>query len=160
MGGRRLARSESGQAVVEFALILPILMLVIVGIFKFGVSFNNYLSLTDAVRSGARQLSLERGQGGSDPNVPCQDTVARVTSAAGGLDLPALTITVEPDANDLDPTHKYVVVGSSPATGICTALTAGNPAKVTATYPCDAEILGIDFAPGCQLTATATVRTE
>jgi Flp pilus assembly protein TadG len=143
-------RADSGQSLVEFALILPVLMIVILGILKFGTSYNHYLTLTDAVRSGARQLALERGQGGSDPNIPCQDAVARILAAAGGLDKANLKIVV----------NSSYVYASSSASGTCATLVSGNAATVSATYPCDATIFGIDFAPGCKLSATASERTE
>ncbi len=130
-------------------------MLIVLGIFKFGVSFNNYLTLTDAVRSGARQLALERGQGGSDPSIPCSDSLGRVQSSASSLDQSKLTISVFPT-----PGSTYKWTSTTGTTGSCGDLVSGNPATVTATYPCDATILGIDFAPGCKLSASATERTE
>src|SRR6266568_9297867 len=50
---RPRARAEQGQSLVELALVLPFLMLVVLGIVKFGLAYNNYLILTDAVRTGA-----------------------------------------------------------------------------------------------------------
>ena len=58
---RRRSRREEGQAMVEFALVLPVLLLVLLAIMKFGLLFENYLTLTDAVRSGARTLAIGRG---------------------------------------------------------------------------------------------------
>ncbi len=46
---------------VEFALVLPVLLIVLLAIMKFGLLFENYLTLTDAVRSGARTLAIGRG---------------------------------------------------------------------------------------------------
>ena len=48
---------------VEFALVLPVLLLVLLAILRFGLLFENYLTLTDAVRSGARTLAIGRGDG-------------------------------------------------------------------------------------------------
>ena len=140
---------------VEFALVLPLVVLLIVGIFKFGVLFNHYLTLTDAVRSGARQLAVERGQGGVDVSVPCSDAVARVKSTAGSLDLSQLAITVK--ANASAPSSTYV---SPPDAGTCATMVSGEAAVVSATYPCEATIIGINFVPGCTLKASATERTE
>ena len=39
---------------VEFTLVLPVLLVVLFGIIQFGITFNNYISLTDSVRAGAR----------------------------------------------------------------------------------------------------------
>jgi hypothetical protein len=38
----------------------------------------------------------------------------------------------------------------------CPTLNAADPATLSATYPCDLTVLGINFAPGCRLSATAT----
>lgn len=47
-------RSEKGQALVEFALVAPLLLLLLFAIIQFGIAFKNSLTLTDAVRAGAR----------------------------------------------------------------------------------------------------------
>ncbi len=73
--------SERGQTMVEFALVLPILLVLLLGIFQFGVAFNNYVTLTDAVRSGARVAAVSRNS--SNPAGACR---AQVLAAAGGLD--------------------------------------------------------------------------
>lgn len=55
---RRTARSGAsparGQSLVEFALVLTPLMLVLLGIIQFGFIFNSYVTMTNAVREGAR----------------------------------------------------------------------------------------------------------
>jgi Flp pilus assembly protein TadG len=48
------ARGDEGQAVVEFALIAPILILLLVGIFEFGRAWSAHQAVTDAAREGAR----------------------------------------------------------------------------------------------------------
>lgn len=47
-------RREDGQAMVEFALVLPIFLLILCGIIDFGWLFYNQLSLNNACREGAR----------------------------------------------------------------------------------------------------------
>ena len=44
----------------EFALILPLLVVLLFGIIQFGIIFNNYVTLTDAVRAGAREAAVSR----------------------------------------------------------------------------------------------------
>src|SRR3712207_3323787 len=53
-------RNEKGQSVAEFALVLPLLMLVLLGIVQFGMVFKQYITLTDAVREGARKAAVSR----------------------------------------------------------------------------------------------------
>jgi Flp pilus assembly protein TadG len=57
----RIAWWERGAAVVEFALALPILLLIAVGTAQFGLILNDYITMTDAVRTGARQFAISRG---------------------------------------------------------------------------------------------------
>ena len=49
---------QKGQGVIEFALVLPLLMLVIMGLCYFGMAFSDYLVLNNDVRSIAREASL------------------------------------------------------------------------------------------------------
>ena len=49
-----MKKREDGQAMVEFALILPIFLLILCGIIDFGWLFYNQLSLNNACREGAR----------------------------------------------------------------------------------------------------------
>ena len=49
---------QKGQGVIEFALVLPFLMLIIMGMCYFGMAFSDYLMLNNNVRSIAREASL------------------------------------------------------------------------------------------------------
>jgi Flp pilus assembly protein TadG len=51
---RRGLRSEEGAQLVEFALVLPLLLLVVLAIADFGFMFQRYEVLTNAAREGAR----------------------------------------------------------------------------------------------------------
>jgi Flp pilus assembly protein TadG len=74
-------RNERGQTMTEFAFVLPILIVLMLGIVQFGIAFNNYVSLTDAVRAGARKAAVSRHE--SDPAGACK---AQVLASAGNLD--------------------------------------------------------------------------
>lgn len=76
-------RSERGAAAVEFALILPLLTVLLFGIIEFGRAYNAQVTLTHAVREGARALAI----GDEDPEL-----VTR--AAAPALDAAELVITV------------------------------------------------------------------
>jgi len=73
-------KEERGQTMAELALVLPVLLVLLLGIAQFGVAFNNYISLTDAVRAGARVAAVSRNS--SDPAGACR---ARVLASAGSL---------------------------------------------------------------------------
>jgi len=141
---------ERGQALVEFAIVIPILCLLVLGIIKFGEVFSNYSQLIDATRSSARQFAIERGQGD-----PCGDTVGRLVAAAGSLSSGSISVTITESG---DPATYTYSGGSS--SGACPTLVAGSAATVAATYPCDLLILGVSYVPGCTLHASATERVE
>lgn len=84
---RKLLQKKRGQAIVEFALILPIFILILVGIMEFGLLFHQYLVVTSASREGARTAAL----GGTDA-----ETVAIVNAAAASVNAGQLTTVVSP----------------------------------------------------------------
>ena len=61
MFGRRnkIFKNEKGASAVEFALILPILVVLIFGVFEFAIAFNNYITITHAAREGARRAAVD-----------------------------------------------------------------------------------------------------
>ena len=54
----RLRKNESGQPLVEFALIASLLFLILFGIVEFGRIFHAYLVVTSAAREGARKAAV------------------------------------------------------------------------------------------------------
>ena len=51
---KRLKSCEKGVAAVEFALILPVLMLIVFGILNYGILLYDQAVITNAAREGAR----------------------------------------------------------------------------------------------------------
>jgi Flp pilus assembly protein TadG len=60
----RLSR-EDGQAAVEFALVLPLLLLVLFAIVEFGRAYNAYNDLNQMAADGARFAAVARYPGSS-----------------------------------------------------------------------------------------------
>lgn len=54
-------KRESGQSLVEFALIVPLLILIVLGIIEFGWIFNGKITTTSAAREGARVAAVPAG---------------------------------------------------------------------------------------------------
>ena len=127
-----LVSDERGQAAVEFALILPILMALLLGIIQFGIVFNNYVTITDAARAGARKAAVSRFAGD-------QGAAAKVVAknSAQGLNQTALKVTVT--------STNWNVPGSD--------------VNVTVTYPYSINILGWTVKAG-NLTSTTKERLE
>jgi Flp pilus assembly protein TadG len=49
---------ERGAAAVEFALILPVLLLMVLGMLEFSRAYNTQISLSGAAREGAREMAI------------------------------------------------------------------------------------------------------
>ncbi|MGA3010165.1 MAG: TadE/TadG family type IV pilus assembly protein [Terracidiphilus sp.] len=153
---------ERGQAIVEFAFVIPILLLVLLAIFELGIFLLNYQTLTQAVNQGGvriQQLSgLPVSSGGTSD--PCADIATAVIGSAGNLGTTGnngiqLTLTV----------GSNTPAGPSPAASfscgnLASAVQAGGggtsiPVIVTGTYPCMALTYGFNFAAnGCQMKVT------
>jgi Flp pilus assembly protein TadG len=126
-------RDQRGQAMTEFALVLPIIALLLFGVIQFGITFNNYLTLTDAVRAGARKGAVARHL-----TTNREAAVEKaVTNAATDLKL-----------SDLD-----VTVAVSPG------WEQGADVTVTATYPYSIKLLGVGIKKG-DLSSSTTERVE
>ena len=81
MKTRGIGRNQKGQAMVEFVIVAPILLLLVFGIIQFGIIFNNKVALTMPSRAGARQAAVSRTL--SDPEGVA--TTIGSSSAAGHL---------------------------------------------------------------------------
>ena len=75
-----------GQALVEFAIILPVFFLVVAGMFDFGLGIYSDLTLVNAAREGARLGVIDPGNTSAIEN--------RVRAMAGNLDASKLKVTV------------------------------------------------------------------
>jgi Flp pilus assembly protein TadG len=62
-------RDDRGAAMVEFALILPVLLMLVMGIIEFGRAYNIQVSIQAAAREGARSLALRQSSGQVDSAV-------------------------------------------------------------------------------------------
>jgi len=122
--------SEKGQSLTEFALALPILALLLFAVIQFGIVFNNYVTLVDATRAGARKGAVARRL----PN-PASATVSAVRNSATDLKQSDLGVTV---------TSTW-----QPAADV----------KVVATYPYQISLLGMVVKSG-SLSSTTTERVE
>lgn len=87
---RRLLRDKRGQAMVEFAIVLPLLLILLIAVFEFGRAWNINHAITDAARLGARSAVV------ADP-VTTQDSVYAIIKRAlrrASIDTAGATITL------------------------------------------------------------------
>jgi hypothetical protein len=76
-----LFRREGGQATFEFVLILPFFILFLLLLIDFGIMMYEYVSVSNAVREGARYGAVNCGDGGCTAN----DVAERVVHRSGGI---------------------------------------------------------------------------
>jgi Flp pilus assembly protein TadG len=120
--GSRAGREEGNQ-LFELALVTPLLSMLLLGIMYGGMTFYNYVELTNAVAVGARTLAINRAAYAGPPTA-CSLEQTALKNAAGNLTTSKITIATE------------VFTGSS----VCTALQPGTAGTVSATYPCNLAI--------------------
>lgn len=88
MTRKKTYKSSPGQALVEFALVLPLFLLLIFAVVEISNVGYSYVTLNNAVRSGARVASL----GGLDSNI--RNTV---TTSSPLFDTNFLNVTITPN---------------------------------------------------------------
>lgn len=94
--------NEKGQSLTEFALVIPILILLLVGIVEIGWGMNSYLTVVDAARDGARL--------GAKGTASDSEIVALVMKETERLEggIPASGVTIVRDNSD--PTNSTIEV--------------------------------------------------
>jgi Flp pilus assembly protein TadG len=123
-------RNQQGQTMTEFALVLPVLALLLFAVIQFGIVFNNYETLTDATRAGARKAAVSRQA--SNPTAAAETAVRN-------------------SATDLKQSDLKVTINSTwqPSADV----------TVTATYPYKVSLLGLVVKAG-NLSSKTTERVE
>lgn len=102
-------RKSIGQSLVEFALLLPILLMLFSGMIEFGFMLNTYLSLLDSTRQAARlfanstpfQLDTATNTIVDDPNFSPSVALATVDILAPAADPNARQIVIDPTRDDV-----------------------------------------------------------
>jgi Flp pilus assembly protein TadG len=134
---KKRMRSERGAALIEAAMIMPMILLISVGIFEFGRAYQTSQVLTNAAREGARLAVLEGRTDGdvrarvnqyvtdgglialSDANIQINRTVALTASST------ASTVTI---------TYPYTFMVLNPVVRLVTPTsTTGAPITLTAS---------------------------
>jgi Flp pilus assembly protein TadG len=127
---RHKMRGQRGQTMVEFAIVLPIFLMLLLGIAQLGIAFNNYVTLTDGVRAGARYGAVLRTVGTRN-----SDTVNKVKQSSVNLNQGNINVTVT------------------------STWAAGSDLTVCATYPFSINLIGLVVKSG-NLNSCTTNRVE
>lgn len=84
MAQHRTSR-QHGSAIVEFALVLPILLLLLAGVYGIGRAYAQYETLTKATRDGARLLSMTNKATISSTGVAAAKARVALMAQNGGM---------------------------------------------------------------------------
>ncbi|HLY43762.1 MAG TPA: TadE/TadG family type IV pilus assembly protein [Terracidiphilus sp.] len=136
---------EEGGALVEMAVTLPLLMMVMTGIFSFSVAIYQKLQLAEVVSNGGRYLAVDRGD-----DDPCKTVANAIYSAAPGLSQNSMSLTFTINGVQTGPTCPGAS-GTSNAN-----MVAGGTAQVEASYPCALGVYGANFSGACTLRSDIT----
>lgn len=126
-------RAQNGQTMTEFALVLPVIALLLFAIIQCGIAFNNYLTVTDAARAAARKGATAMYGGGSPSS--------------------AATTAARASAQNLDQSKFQVAVTASPR------WEKGADVIVTTSYPYEISLLGFVVKSG-NVSSTTRERIE
>lgn len=83
--------SERGAAAVEFAILLPVLLLLVLGTIEFGRAYNAQITLTNAARDGVRVMAINNDPVGAR-------TAAKNAAASVSTSISDSNITLSTDA--------------------------------------------------------------
>jgi Flp pilus assembly protein TadG len=130
---RRRLLDERGVAVVEFAVIFPVLLLVLVGTIQIGIFFYTLVDVRQATREGGRMLTTVR-----DDSNGVQDVENKIAASVSG---------------EVDKTKLRYTFSAQPPWAPGTTVT------MTVTYPVALNVMGIDISDG-PIIDTAKVTVE
>lgn len=126
-------KNHRGQAIVEFALVFPWLVLMLVGVIEFGLAINQYMVMSEAAREGARSAAL-----GADNSAVT--AVAKAAISSRNIDKNNITVAINPASMRL----------------------RGNSVTVTVSYPLKTltTMMSIFFTVTPTVQGSATMRVE
>ena len=140
---QQLATDKRGVSALEFAIVLPVMLAIGLGMTKFGIAMSHYVMLNNAAAQGATTFAFARGTA-----TPYITTSTAINNAAPGLAAASITKTLTVNGG----TPCATDVACKDALGTA----AGATARVTVSYPCDLTVMGINYKPNCTLTATSS----
>ena len=133
--GKRRSQDESGAALVEFAVVIPLLLLLVMGIIDFGWLLANSNDIRHGAREAARQAAVNAGS-----------VAAMGADACDAMDLANGTITID--------------FAQSDNTGNAATNEVGDTGSVTVTLTFDSLTNFLDPLLPPTISTTAEVRLE
>jgi len=145
---RRFLRSgNEGSAMVEMAVTLPVVMLIMTGLFSFSIALYQKLLLSEAISAGGRLLAVDRGD-----TDPCQTVANSIYANSPGLTKASINLTFV--LNGVT-TNAATCPGASG--GANANMIAGGNAQIQVTYPCTLMVYSKSFGACSMQTAVTEV---
>jgi Flp pilus assembly protein TadG len=132
---RWLGSNSEGNAIVEMAVTLPIVMALLTGISSFSIALYQKLQLCEAVSNAGHLLATDRG----DTN-PCSTATSAIYAAAPGLKQSNVSLTYTLNGNNYG-SGVTTCAGSSGSAN--SNMVAGGTAQIQATYTCSIGVYGL-----------------
>jgi Flp pilus assembly protein TadG len=160
-GAGSASRRRRGSTLLEFALIVPILMLILLGIIEFGWMAKNRLQLANAVREGARAAAI--GKSTSDIKQLITNRALGIPGVSAVAADSKLDIVLKRDDNDESNDYNYnITLGDNAADAsgnVTNDAPSGALIQVTASIP-HVSLTGLPFATGKTLQVSVVMRRE
>ncbi|MDP9997771.1 TadE family protein [Pseudarthrobacter sulfonivorans] len=80
-----MQKHERGAVAVEFAILLPLLLMLVLGTIEFGRAYNAQITLTNAARDGVRVMSIANDPAGA--KAAARNAAAGVSTAISDSDV-------------------------------------------------------------------------
>ncbi|MFZ0631449.1 MAG: TadE/TadG family type IV pilus assembly protein [Acidobacteriaceae bacterium] len=143
---RFLFRRDEAQSLVEFALVVPVLLIVLTGIFSFGIILNQYQVLTNSVSAGARAFALSAGGAANSTSTaanedPCAYAATVIQGSAPNLVASSINYTITYTPLSGSPTQ-YTGTGTTAPSCADLTMNFDDAVTVRATYPATPVVWG------------------
>jgi Flp pilus assembly protein TadG len=100
--------ADKGAVAVEFALVLPILLVLLFGLIDFGLAYTAKSTLTHATREGVRVLALTRDPARVEPTV--RAAAVGLVNPSANLDIDASTTCTRGEEATVTARYEYVYI--------------------------------------------------
>jgi Flp pilus assembly protein TadG len=141
--------SQKGAQLYEFAVTLPIALLVFTGLLSFGVYLNKSIELTNSTSLAGQYLSISR----SVTTDPCATFASALQNVSPYLQSSSLSYSFT--FSSTTPVFSGSYTGTTCTAGAAGMLQGGS-ATIQVSYPCSIGIFGLNLAPGCTLISQVT----
>ncbi len=105
---------ERGATLAEFALVLPVLLMLIIGLAEYGLAFKDWLSVSNSAREGARVASTMGNAVNADCEAIKAATATLVGSSLTALDRYEIFKADSSGSQILSKTNTYVYISGDP----------------------------------------------